>query len=190
MYKLISLILLLSSLGCGIKSTQLGLSTNGPLLVADNKGDSGKDGKNGLNGIKGDIGAKGDAGLQGATGLQGANGSKGDKGDTGAKGDSGSKGDKGDTGAKGDTGVQGVAGPQGAAGKDGTQVMMVQFCPAVVGHYGIFPEYGTCVNGIMYGVYWDGKNAWQAEIYPGNYQSTATGLQCTFTLTNNCVVTQ
>jgi hypothetical protein len=86
-------------------------------------------------------------------------------------------------------GPQGVQGPAGTNGTNGTSPTMVQFCTDVVGHYGTFPEYGECLGGNIFAVYWDGKNAWLAEVYPGNYESTATGLQCNFTVGTNCSVT-
>ena len=73
---------------------------------------------------------------------------------------------------------------------NGSSVAPVQFCQGIQTVYpNSFPEFGLCVSGTLYGVYYDGTNAWMAQIVPGVYKSTATGLQCTFSVGNNCEVT-
>ncbi len=84
-------------------------------------------------------------------------------------------------------------GAPGDAGKPGTDASIgtVQFCPkqgaTTTGH---FPEYGLCINNILYGVFDDSFHTWLAQVIPGTYTATSTGLQCTFTVSPNCVVQQ
>ncbi len=118
---------------------------------------------------------QGPAGPQGATGLQGVTGTQGIPGLIGS------------TGPMGLVGSTGVQGPQGIPGEIETTV--VQFCKSQGSTtYGHFPEQGLCINHKLYGVFYDGSNAWLAEIVPGNYISTSTGLQCNFTVLVSCEV--
>jgi hypothetical protein len=73
-------------------------------------------------------------------------------------------------------------------GQVGTQVSMVQLCTGVGSYPSSFPEFGTCVDGKLYGVYWDHTNSWQAELYPGHYSSTSSSVSCSFTVGANCQV--
>jgi hypothetical protein len=86
--------------------------------------------------------------------------------------------------------TSGPTGPQGTSGVNGTNgngVTMVQFCPNVTTMYpSTFPEFGFCVGGILYATYWNGTNAWTAEIVPGVYMSTSTSAPCNFTVVTNC----
>ena len=83
-------------------------------------------------------------------------------------------------------GPQGLQGPPGAPANS---VSVVQFCPAQgATTYGHFPEYGLCIDNVLYGVYWDNKNAFLAEIVPGTYKSTSTGLGCTFVVASGCLI--
>lgn len=67
---------------------------------------------------------------------------------------------------------------------------MVQFCSNYNTTYPTsFPEFGICLNNLLYGVYWDGHNAWLAEIVPGYYLSTSTSAPCNFHVLTNCGVT-
>lgn len=86
-------------------------------------------------------------------------------------------------GTPGQVGPQGIQGQPGAAGETSfsTNVSFIQFCPNEgPTTYGHFPEQGLVVGDQILGVYYDGVNAWLAEIVPGTYNSTATGLGCTF----------
>jgi hypothetical protein len=68
---------------------------------------------------------------------------------------------------------------------------MVQFCSQYTTTYpNSFPEFGICSNNILYAVYWNGTNAWLAEIAPGNYMSTSSTSPCNFTVGSNCIVSQ
>lgn len=87
--------------------------------------------------------------------------------------------------------VIGPQGPPGPPGTNGTSVIPVQFCPGYTGQYPTtFPEFGLCIGGSLYGVYWDSFNSWLAEVYPGTYKSTSTTAPCDFTVGPNCQVTQ
>lgn len=67
---------------------------------------------------------------------------------------------------------------------------MVQFCSNYSTSYPTsFPEFGLCLNNLLYGVYWDGHNAWLAQIVPGYYLSTSTSAPCNFHVLPNCGVT-
>lgn len=92
----------------------------------------------------------------------------------------------GSPGLQGATGAVGPQGPSGAAAAETT----VQFCPNAgpTAYPNTFPEYGLCINGNIFAVYYDGKNAWLAEIVPGYYASTSTSAPCNFTVSANCQV--
>lgn len=81
----------------------------------------------------------------------------------------------------------GKDGRDGEDGTDATPVTIVQFCPTVNGSYisGNFPEKGFIINGRVYGVYSANGKASLAELYPGRYQTTAPGINCSFTVNNN-----
>lgn len=116
--------------------------------------------------------------------VVGPQGAAGPKGDNGVAGSQGEQGPKGDNGAEGPAGV---AGPQGTAG---VSVAPIQFCPNVVEHYpNSFPEFGFCIGGNLYAVYWDGTHAFEALIAPGRYISTSPE-GCSFTVSANCEVSQ
>lgn len=94
-------------------------------------------------------------------------------------------------------GVQGPAGPDGspgapgAPGSPGSVVAAIKFCPGYATSYpAVFPEFGFCVDSELYGVYWDGHNAWWTYIAPGYYASTSTSAACNFTVGLNCEITQ
>lgn len=116
---------------------------------------------------------------------------KGDKGDPGVQGELGQTGSPGSNGMDGKDGLNGAQGPAGANGQDLANVHAVPFCPGqgsttyVPNH---FPEYGICIAGKLYGVMDDSFHSWLAEVVPGTYMSTSTGLQCTFVVQSNCVV--
>lgn len=126
-----------------------------------------------------------------ADGQAGANGLNGTDGKDGANGTNGTNGVDGKDGKDGANGTNGV---DGKDGKDANPVTTVQFCPG----YGptvypsSFPEFGLVIGGQIYSVYWDkgNLNAWLALNPPGLYQSTATGLGCTFVINADGTVTQ
>lgn len=92
-------------------------------------------------------------------------------------------------GASGPVGATGPTGSQGPSGYDLDNLSMVQFCSGYTTTYPTsFPEFGECVNGKLYGVYWDSHNAWFAEIVPGYYASTSTSAPCNFTVGLNCAI--
>lgn len=83
------------------------------------------------------------------------------------------------------------SGINGKDGKDGTtpQDYMLQFCPGYTGAYpGPLPEYGQCLNGVIYATCWDGHNAWTCQVYPGHWDSTSTGAPCSFDVQSGCKV--
>jgi hypothetical protein len=66
---------------------------------------------------------------------------------------------------------------------------MVQFCSQYSTTYpNSFPEFGVCLNNVLYVVYWSGTDAWLAEIVPGNYVSTSQTSPCSFTVISGCEV--
>jgi hypothetical protein len=74
---------------------------------------------------------------------------------------------------------------------NGTVVTPVQFCSGYTTIYpSSFPEFGFLINGSIYAVYWDGKNAWLAQVVPGYYASTSTSAPCNFTVNSNGTITQ
>lgn len=84
-------------------------------------------------------------------------------------------------------GNQGASGLNGLQGSPGTTIAAIQFCPSQgPTTHNHFPEQGICINEKIIAAFWDGTNAFLAEIVPGSYTSTSTGLQCTFTIINGC----
>lgn len=67
-------------------------------------------------------------------------------------------------------------------------VTMVQFCSNYTTTYpSSFPEFGFCIGGVLYATYWNGSQAFTAEVVPGLYESTSPQ-GCTFTVYANCEV--
>lgn len=157
-----------------------------------------------LPGIHGNPGAVGPTGAQGVNSLPcivapipaGAevvcpDGSHQDilNGVTGPTGSIGTSGYNGATGVTGAPGSNGVNGQTGSTGAQGIGVYAVQLCTQYSGHYSSsFPEYALCINDVLFGVYWDGHNSWLAQMYPGEYKSTATSAPCNFTVGTQCEV--
>lgn len=98
-------------------------------------------------------------------------------------------GPKGDTGEIGPIGNTGPSGPTGAPGQDASSVTPVPLCTGQTTYPTAFAEYGLCIGGSLFGVYWDRTNAWLTILPPGNYTSTSTSVPCTLTVSPNCVVT-
>lgn len=120
-------------------------------------------------------------------------GPRGEAGPAGERGPAGKDGAPstvpGPVGAPGETGPMG---PVGQAGAPGTSVSVVQFCPSrgPASYPTSFPEVGLCIGNKLYATYWDGHQAWTAEIPAGNYSSTATGLGCSFSVGSSCSITE
>lgn len=149
------------------------------------------EGPKGPKGDQGDVGAPGTPGETGPAGPQGPTGNDGQDGVTGPQGPAGQDGATGANGQDGSNGNDGTNGHDGAPGQDATPVYPVQFCPNQgATTYGHFSEQALCVNHKLYAVYWDNTNAFFAEIVPGNYRTTSTGLICNFTVAADCVVSQ
>jgi hypothetical protein len=111
------------------------------------------------------------------------------------KGNQGSVGPQGPVGIPGETGPQGAIGPagtngiNGANGSNGTVITVVQFCPGVDPSYpSTFPEVGLCINNNIYAVY-SANDGFLTLITPGLYESNAVGSSCTFTVGDNCEIT-
>ena len=118
-------------------------------------------------------------------------GPTGPQGEVGLAGQSitGPAGADGADGQDGADGTNGADGQDGSDGQDASPTTVVQFCPAQgATTYGHFPEKGLCIANKLYGVYYDGHNAFLAEIVAGNYTSTSTGLACSFTVVGGCVI--
>jgi len=108
----------------------------------------------------------------------------------GKAGPAGQQGAPGATGSVGATGPQGEQGTAGANGANGTSITPIQFCAGFTPSYpGTFPEYGLCLGGVMYGVY-SANDGFLAELPPGVYSSDGINASCTFTIGQNCQVTQ
>ena len=65
------------------------------------------------------------------------------------------------------------------------EITMVQLCKGTPS-YGMFFEFAQCIDHKLYAVYWNGKDAFLAELPPGEYRSTSTGLGCSFTVIKQC----
>ena len=80
-------------------------------------------------------------------------------------------------------------GHDGQDGTNATPVTEVQFCPEQgATTYGHFPEQGLCINNKILAVFFMGGMAFLAEVPPGAYVSTSTGLQCSFKVIQGCEV--
>lgn len=91
----------------------------------------------------------------------------------------------------GTNGSNGSNGSNGQNGADGTLVLPVPLCPSYTTTYpSTFAEFGFCINSKLYGVFWDGHNAWWTVIPNGYYSSTSSSAPCTFTVSAGCTVTQ
>lgn len=101
----------------------------------------------------------------------------------------GPRGIQGIAGSNGSNGIDGSQGPAGPQGAPGTSVTAVQFCSGPTVYPSTFPEYGFCMGGKIYATYWDGHNAWSAEIVPGHYTTTTSGTNCNFNVGANCAIT-
>jgi len=129
-------------------------------------------------------------------GVPGPRGERGEPGPAGAPGERGEAGPVGPAssvpGPAGKDGATGPMGPMGPAGSPGNSVVAMRFCPSVgaPSYPTRFPEVGLCIGNSLYAVYWDGRNSWMAEVPPGSYRSTATGLGCNFTVGLSCQITE
>jgi hypothetical protein len=105
-------------------------------------------------------------------------------------GSQGIQGVPGQVGSTGQTGATGATGPQGDPGAAGTVITAVQFCPGFTPTYSSdFPEVGLCIAGQLYGVY-STNGGFLALLPPGTYSSNGITATCTFTISDNCVVSQ
>ena len=116
----------------------------------------------------------------------GSQGPAGPAGAPGADGTNGFNGAPGEVGPQGPQGPGGVNGTNGTSGVNATPVTIVTFCPGYTPTR--YPEIGVCINSRIYATFWDGHQAWLAEVVPGSYRSTSTGAPCNFTILANCQV--
>ena len=78
----------------------------------------------------------------------------------------------------------------GTNGTNGTVITPIQFCTNFTQSYpNTFAESGICINNTMYGVY-SANGGFLAELPPGTYSSDGINASCTFTIGQNCTVTQ
>ncbi len=172
-------------------------------------GERGLAGENGLNGSDGQQGPTGAAGPAGPTGPQGPIGLSPEACTTtqvvggveircpdgssqviqhGHNGLNGTNGTNGSNGANGADGQNGSNGTNGQNGTPGTLVTPVQLCANYITVYpSSFPEYAFCIGGSLYAVYWNGTQAFNAQIVPGIYMSTSPQ-GCSFTVLPGCLV--
>jgi hypothetical protein len=146
--------------------------------------------QNGNDGPRGAQGTKGDTGPSGPDGQPGAPGAVGPTGPTGNTGEPGIPGETGPAGPPGNDGTPGSPGEPGNPGSPGTIITPIKFCPNDVPVYpSTFPEYGVCIDNQLYAVY-STHGGFLALIPPGIYYSNAVGSTCTFTVADNCAVSQ
>lgn len=86
----------------------------------------------------------------------------------------------------GPQGPMGAQGPIGQTGSTGTSVIATKFCADDSSSY---PEFGLAFGTTVYGVYWDGHEAFLALLIPGHYMST-NGTGCQFTVNPDGSVSQ
>jgi hypothetical protein len=97
-------------------------------------------------------------------------------------------GTNGTNGSNGSNGTNGSNGVNGTNGTNGTVVAPIQLCPGAVTYPSNFPEFGFCINNVLYGVY-SANGGFLTEIAPGNWSSNGIGNSCNFTVAAGCVVT-
>jgi len=90
-------------------------------------------------------------------------------------------------GATGAVGGIGPTGPQGLPGQDLTPISIVQFCPNTTVYPATFTEVGFCISGNLYAVYSD-HGGFATYIPPGVYSSNGINSSCTFTVGDNCEI--
>lgn len=147
-------------------------------------------GPQGAPGAKGDTGSQGPAGAQGEVGLQGPQGqtgSQGPQGEIGLQGPVGSQGQQGIQGVAGANGTNGSNGVNGTNGANGTVIAPIKFCNNPPTYPSIFPEYGLCIDNVLYGVY-SANGGFLAQLPNGSYSSNGINSSCSFTI-NGCTVT-
>jgi len=146
--------------------------------------------------------------------LTGCSGPKGDIGYTGATGAQGPQGNIGPHGPQGNPGMPGlnaqpctafktngiatitcpgsapVSIQDGQNGATGTVITLIQFCSGFTQSYpSTFAEYGLCIDNQLYGVY-SANGGFLALLPPGTYSSDGINSSCTFTIGNNCEISQ
>lgn len=118
-----------------------------------------------------------------SVGLVACRGPEGIQGDTVA----GPKGSIGLTGGNGPVGLPGTSGLNGSNGTDAT-ILTVQFCQGITPAYpSTFPELGFCISNQLYGVY-SANDGFMVLLPPGTYTSNGLNATCTFTVGENCQV--
>ncbi len=85
-------------------------------------------------------------------------------------------------------GPSGAPGLNGSNGTDGTTVTPVQLCPGETVYPSTFVEYAFCIQGHLYAVY-SANGGFETYLPPGTYSSDAIGSSCTFTVGDNCQIT-
>ena len=106
------------------------------------------------------------------------------------QGPRGYPGPTGSTGSQGIPGVTGATGSTGVPGVDATPTTVVKLCSACQPSYpSTFAEYAVCLQGQLYGVY-SANGGFLALLPPGEYTSDGINCSCTFTVGDNCEVSQ
>lgn len=90
-------------------------------------------------------------------------------------------------GKDGANGVNGTNGLNGRDGVDANPVTVVQLCPATTVYPTVFSEVAFCINGELYATY-STHGGFSTKIPPGNYSSNGVNSSCSFTVGENCVV--
>lgn len=85
-------------------------------------------------------------------------------------------------------GPQGVAGTNGRDGVDAYPVTAVQLCPGTPVYPSTYIEYAFCIQGHLYAVY-SANGGFEAYLPLGTYSSNAINSSCSFTVGDNCQVT-
>lgn len=140
-------------------------------------------------------GKQGSVGAQGLTGITGADGTSGNgcNVSTLAVGSPGAPNGGSLITCPNNTSsvvLNGASGNNGSDGMPGTVITPVQFCTGFTQSYpSTFAESGLCVAGTLYGVYSE-NGGFLAELPPGQYSSDGINSSCTFTIGNNCSVTE
>lgn len=102
----------------------------------------------------------------------------------------GSDGASGISGSNGSDGQNGLDGSNGINGTNGTVITSIQLCNGITPSYpSTFPEVALCIDNQLYAVY-SANDGFLVLLTPGVYSSNGINASCTFTVGQNCGVSQ
>lgn len=89
-------------------------------------------------------------------------------------------------GTNGSNGSNGIDGSNGTNGLNGTQITTIKFCSHLPIYPSTFPEYGVCIDNMLYAVY-SANGGFLTYLPNGSYSSNGKNSACAFTV-NGCII--